>query len=239
MKSWITTNSYKVYRVLKGRSNAYLVSKANIRVLIDTGNKSAYPRLQKNIESLESINKLTWLVLTHTHYDHCQNAARIKKDHNCRILMCESEAEFVRQGYTPLPKGTFGLANFISWLGRLIGKRQFGYEPFEPDLVILDDADWSQIGLNIRFLVTGGHSRGSMCVIIDDEIAIVGDEMMGVYTNSVFVPFADEPTGMIRSWGKLLQTSCALFLPGHGFEVKRELLQKEYLKYAAKRNIEI
>ena len=71
-------------------------------------------------------------------------------------------------------------------------------------------------------------------MIVDDEIAIVGDEMLGVYQNSIFPPFADDIKRMIHNWGKLLNTDCVLFLPGHGKAITQELLQNEYSKYAKK-----
>ena len=67
-------------------------------------------------------------------------------------------------------------------------------------------------------------------MIVDNEIAIVGDAMLRFFKNSVFPPFADDIKEMIKSWGKLLKTECNLFLPGHGKEIKRELLQREYNK---------
>ena len=83
---------------------------------------------------------------------------------------------------------------------------------------------------------TEGHSSGSISVIVDNEIAIVGDAMFGVFKNSVFPPYADNQTEMINSWNVLLDTDCNTFLPGHGKEIKKEFLQKEYYKYARKHN---
>lgn len=71
MKQWKTTNAYWVFLVLSGRSNAYLIRKGNQNVLVDTGKETAYKRLEKNLESLH-VSKIDFLVLTHTHYDHCQ-----------------------------------------------------------------------------------------------------------------------------------------------------------------------
>ena len=78
---------------------------------------------------------------------------------------------------------------------------------------------------------TAGHSEDSVSLLIDDEIAIVGDLMFGVFRNSIFPPFSDNVQQMIESWGKLLGTNCRVFLPGHGKEINRDRLQKEYIKY--------
>lgn len=233
MKSWMTKNGYEIFLVLTGRSNSYMISKENLNVLVDTGNHASYHRLRKNIDSLGlTPKKITLLILTHTHYDHCQNAYAIKEDEKCAILMSENEAQFAKNGFSPLPAGTFRITNFISGIGNRIGKKQFGHQPFTPDTLVGEESEWEYNGFKIGILGTNGHSAGSICVLVDNEIALVGDEMLGVYKGSVFPPFADDIVKMIEGWGRLLKTDCELFLPGHGKEIKRELLRSEYLKYA-------
>jgi glyoxylase-like metal-dependent hydrolase (beta-lactamase superfamily II) len=70
--------------------------------------------------------------------------------------------------------------------------------------------------------------------LVDNEIAIVGDAMFGIFRKSVSSPYADNPTLMMNSWRILLNTDCDTFLPGHGKQIDREILQKEYNKYARK-----
>ena len=74
MNTWRTKNGYEIVKVLSGRSNVYLIIKDRFLVLIDTGKESDYRKLVKNIDSLGlSVNKITYLILTHTHFDHCQS----------------------------------------------------------------------------------------------------------------------------------------------------------------------
>jgi glyoxylase-like metal-dependent hydrolase (beta-lactamase superfamily II) len=44
-------------------------------------------------------------------------------------------------------------------------------------------------------------------IIIDDEIAIVGDAMVGTIPDSIYPPFADDKKLLIKSWKKLLKTA--------------------------------
>jgi hydroxyacylglutathione hydrolase len=81
---------------------------------------------------------------------------------------------------------------------------------------------------------TEGHSPGSISIIVDNEVAVAGDAMFGVFKNSIFPPYADNPAEMVKSWKKLLNTGCKIFLPGHGNEIKRERLKKEYEKYKSR-----
>ena len=206
--------------------------------MVDTGKESAYNKLRKNIDLLELTNhKIALLILTHTHFDHCQNAYKIKRNENCKIAMGKNEKESVEKGYTVLPKGTSLVLRLISDFGNWIGQRRFGYHKFIPDILVNEEFNLVDYDLKIKLINTKGHSSASISIIVDNEIAIVGDTMFGVYKNSIFPPYSDNIQEMIKSWGRLLATDCGTFLPGHGKEVKRELLQKEYNKYAQKHNL--
>ena len=237
MKNWKTKNGCKICQVLNRRSNAYLICSENGNILVDTGRESAYNQLQKNIAALNlKPENIDLLILTHTHYDHCQNAFSIKEQVECKILMSEYEAAYSKSGFTPLPKGTFAIARLIVNLGNRLGQSRFGYKSFIPDMLVTDELDLTTF--NVSIISTGGHSAGSISVIVDNEVAIVGDAMLGVFKESVFPPFADDTNEMVKSWGRLLETKCHTFLPGHGNAIKRELLQSEYDKYVQKYNMQ-
>lgn len=233
MKLWQTKNGTHIYQVLGGRSNSYLISTPKWNILVDTGKVSAYKKLRQRIDSLNlEHSKIDGIILTHTHYDHCQNAYVIKEHNKCRIWVGWKEAKYTVMGYSPMPNGTFGIAKIISKLSNLIGPLKFGFEPFIPDVFISADSYLMTDELNIKLILTEGHSIGSVSVIVDDEIAIVGDAMIGAFKDSIFPPFADDVNTMIKSWGRLLETDCEIFLPGHGKEITRELLQREFNKYS-------
>ena len=235
MKSWKTQNGFIIYKVLTGRSNSYLISSQKNNILIDTGKKSAYTQLNRNINLLKLSNqKIAFLILTHTHFDHCQSAEKFKEQNNCQIIVSEKALESIKKGYTILPNGTTLISKLISKIGKIIGKRKFGYQPFRPDILITENHDLKKLGDDVKIIETKGHSIDSISIIIDNEIAVVGDAMFGIFKNSIFPPYADNVEEMIKSWEKLLNSDCHTFLPGHGKEVKRELLQQEYDKYSLK-----
>jgi glyoxylase-like metal-dependent hydrolase (beta-lactamase superfamily II) len=189
MNEWKTKYGHKIIRVLSGRSNAYLILNGNTAILVDTGKKTAFRKLSENMETIDvAIETISYLILTHTHFDHCQSAKRIAEKSGCRIIVVKGD--------------------------------------FYPD------------GMNdiIKIIETPGHSVDSISILVDNEVAIVGDAMFGIFKKSIFPPYADDTAKMIESWGKLLHTDCQIFLPGHGRAIKRILLQKEYDKYARKHN---
>jgi glyoxylase-like metal-dependent hydrolase (beta-lactamase superfamily II) len=235
MKSWKTKNDHRVIQVLSGRSNVYLILKDSIVILVDTGLNSSFETLTNNLSSLNlGLDKISFLLLTHTHFDHCQSAKKIKEISNCQVIVSWMAADSIKNGYTRLPAGTFLATKLLSGLGRLIGNIKYGYEPFQPDIFVKGAYDLDIPDIRIKIIETTGHSTDSVSILVDNEIAIVGDAMFGVFNNSIFPPYADDRVKMIESWGKLLYTDCQIFLPGHGKAIERNLLQKEYNNHARK-----
>lgn len=177
-----------------------------------------------------NINQVDALILTHTHFDHVGNAARLKKKYNVRVFVHRNEALHLMNGKNIIPEGTTLLTRFLSNNVPIKITERLNYEPCQYDIIVDSFYDLENFGFKAYILHTPGHSNGSMCVIIDDEVAVVGDALYGVFKRSAFPTFAEDVETMIDSWGKLLATGCKLYLPAHGTVVKRELLQKDYNK---------
>jgi glyoxylase-like metal-dependent hydrolase (beta-lactamase superfamily II) len=234
MKQWKLKSGCTVSQVLSGPANAYLIHDGDAWHLVDTGRSIVLNKLQSAIEKMKGSQALSSLILTHTHYDHCQNASAIQEKEKCRIIVSALAKNSIRNGYTPLPSGTNIFTDLFVRMGRKTGWTRFRYEPFTGDELVVKELNIDTSETKIRIIETPGHSADSISVIIDNDIAIVGDAMFGISKRSVMPPFADDPTMMIKSWRKLLDTGCNKFLPGHGREVERELLAGSYGRYAAK-----
>lgn len=227
MKHWNTKN-IKIHQVLKGRSNSFLIQNDNTYILVDTGNEKSWDKLKHNIDGLLDGNALSYLILTHSHFDHAENAAKIKEKYTSQILIHRNEAESLNIGYKSIPKGTNLATKFlVDKIGVRIESR-YKYYPVHPDILVDEQYDLMKVGFKAYTLHTPGHSNGSISIIIEDSIAIVGDTLFGVIKNSVYPPFADDPQEIVQSWEKLLNTGCSLFLPGHGKEISRNVLKKQY-----------
>jgi hydroxyacylglutathione hydrolase len=227
LKTFTTKHGYQVTQVIGGRSNVFLISNQKQSLLVDTSWKYARKELYKKLRRLAK-DHLTGLILTHAHFDHAENAAWIKEQFNPKVFVHEAEAEYLSLGENLLPAGT-------TWLTRLpmalLGPRlssYFNYPPLQADICVGERYDMKSIGFGVALLHTPGHTRGSMSVIVDDEIAVVGDAMFGIFPGRVFPPFANDVPQMVRSWRKLLDTGCKIFLPSHGFPRDRDILLREY-----------
>jgi hydroxyacylglutathione hydrolase len=232
MKMWQTGDGQTIRRVLNGRSNAFLLSCGEQHVLIDAGPKLGFRVLRRNLAQLRiPQDGLASLVLTHAHYDHAENAKRVQQEYKTKIIIQMEDAGCLSRGENPM---IYGTTRFVRPLTNLLGKRVLSlanYPPVTPDITLEESLDLNPLGVNAYLLHTPGHSPGSASVIVNHEIALVGDTLFGVFRNTAFPPFADLPLVLIESWSKLLDTGCSLFIPSHGGEISRELLQREYEKY--------
>ena len=226
MKKWTTSNSTEIYQVLNGRINCYLVCNNYGLVLIDCGLTRLAGKLIKNLEKVnQEENTIDYLFLTHAHFDHSESAAQISEKFKARIVIHSSEAINLMQGITNVPKGT----NLITRGLINLARKFLDLTVRCPDVTIYSNGTlFSSAAMQI--IHTPGHSQGSMSLIVDDEVAFVGDALFGVFRNKAIPPFADDVEELVESWGKLLETNCKLFLPGHGSPILRKTLEKEYLK---------
>ncbi|MDD4296895.1 MAG: MBL fold metallo-hydrolase [Ruminiclostridium sp.] len=233
MKKLVTNSGYTIYQVLSGRSNVFLITNGKDNLLVDTSTKRNYRRLDKALKDLDC-NNISLLILTHAHFDHTANASLIKEKYSPEIVVHLNDKDFLETGNNPLPQGTNFLTRFFV---NIFGKRLspfVKYDSVKSDVIIKDNYDLKEYGFNAYIIHTPGHTLGSISVIVDGEIAIVGDAMFGVFKKSVFPPFADNPIKMIDSWSKLLDTGCKVFLPSHGTETGKILLESQYKKYKKK-----
>lgn len=227
MKKWTTTSGCTVYQVTGGRSNSYLLLDEDVSVLIDTGLENSKRKLMKKLDHILGERNLSYLILTHTHFDHVGNAAMIQEEYKTKIIVQKSEADNLESGNTPIPQGTNPITGLLVKIGRKI--KQFNeYPAVKPDYLV---SEKHHLTPHCYLIHTPGHSKGSMSLIVDDEVALVGDAMVGIFWWSVFPAFADDVPSMITSWNKLLKTGCNIFLPGHGTPNNKKLLEKQYMKH--------
>jgi len=229
MKTWETKSGYSIIKILGGRSNVFLLKKDSYCILIDTSVASNWFKLESRLSKL-NIHYIDILVLTHTHFDHAANAQKIKEKYGAKVLVHKTEAHALTNGFKNLPQGTHWFSRFlINSVGRKF-ENSFTFIPCNYDILIDSKIDLIYFGLNGKVIHTPGHTEGSISVIVDNEIAIVGDTMFGAFRNSIFPPFGDDVNQMVKSWGALLNTHCRIFLPAHGSAISRELLQQELIK---------
>jgi len=147
MKTWKTQSDYQITQLLAGRSNVFLLTNGKLNLLVDTSPAYKWEKLKGRLRHL-GVEKLDYLVLTHTHYDHAGNASKIKGRFNPKVIVHKDEAQILRNGTSIIPKGTNWFTNhFINPFGKRLAPAT-NFEPCEPDIVIDSIYRFNEIGLN-------------------------------------------------------------------------------------------
>ena len=206
----------------------YLLYNNSAAILVDTGHKRTTQNL---ISSLEEINKqpgdLDLIILTHTHFDHEGGAATIKQLTGAPLAVHREEAEFLKKGRTPFPKGTRWKGKVIVFMGNIFTRKTANYPPVEADILIDDEYDLSDYGIPGKVVHTPGHTSGSVSVLLETGEALVGDNILGLSFKTHYPPFANDRTGVLKSWQLYIERGMKTLLPAHGGRVKIEAIEQQ------------
>ncbi|MEN6351002.1 MAG: MBL fold metallo-hydrolase [Syntrophomonas sp.] len=225
MRQWTTENGLLVHRLLGPGCNVYLVSGHSGCLMVDSSYTFAGKKLLQRAEMVCVGKQLQALVLTHTHFDHAGNAALLKKHFQLSVVVHEEEALYLKRGISPLPRGTQLYNKAIMNTIRRFNTPFQHFKAVRGDILINDRYDFFGYDLNAYAIHTPGHTKGSISVVVDNTIALVGDTLVGYVLGHNYPAFADLPDQFAASWARLLDTGCTTFLPTHGRAVSREELQ--------------
>lgn len=101
----------------------------------------------------ERIKKLKYIILTHGHYDHILGVKYMVELTGAQVIIHSADAECL-----------------VNPRASLAAYRMEGQEPFE-NYKTVNDGDVIELGsLKIKVMHTPGHTKGCMCLIVNDVI---------------------------------------------------------------------
>jgi glyoxylase-like metal-dependent hydrolase (beta-lactamase superfamily II) len=105
--------------------------------------------------------KVDWILLTHGHFDHVADAAKIQRRHGCKIA------------YHPDTDPMVTDAGFF---------RRHGFaleiEPFRADRLLEESASCEVAGTKMRILHVPGHCPGSICFFFPEIRTLIGGDVL-------------------------------------------------------------
>jgi glyoxylase-like metal-dependent hydrolase (beta-lactamase superfamily II) len=141
--------------------NVFLVDGQSEMALIDTGVGEDTSMIIDNIkkEGLD-ISKVSKLILTHAHLDHSGGTAGLKKSLGLKVYISEIEAEYLENG----DEDAIGL-NIAKRTG--VYAEHYSLTPVKIDQR-LKGGESIKIGkYTTKVIPTPGHSRGSVCLLLE------------------------------------------------------------------------
>ncbi len=164
-------------------TNCYIVTDNMGRgIIIDPGFEA-----WKIEEKIEKDYKIDYIVLTHLHFDHFLAAKKIKEKTNAKIIIHEIDA--------------LGLENpNLNLLSRF---DDLGEQLINTDIKVNEQTILKVGDLTLKFLHTPGHTKGSMCILIDNAI-FSGDTLFRLNIGRTDLP-GGNMNEMLNSLKKLFE----------------------------------
>ena len=205
--------------------NCYLVRTGDGFILIDTGRTNKRGAIEKELESAGcQPGNLTLIVLTHGDFDHCGNAAYLRKKFGTQIAMHKDDSGMVERG------DMLWNRNKQNILIRIIFKLFFRLrksDRFKPDLYIDKGYDFSGYGFDAKVLDIPGHSKGSISILTATGDLFCGDLLANVDKPDIW-SIIDDSVAAHDSVEKLRSLQINTVYPGHGQPFPMELFMKTH-----------
>ena len=163
---------HKVHQIKCKTDNCYIVESGNNAILVDTGSGEAYSTV---LEECRKYN-LRLIVLTHVHFDHAENAAKLSKEFDVPVAFHKSDEELF-DSFLAQPLRSYGIVGRVV-LGLSL-KVLKNTEVKKPEkIVYIDEGDvLSAYGIDAGILSLPGHTKGSIGVDVENKSLLVGDAL--------------------------------------------------------------
>jgi len=233
-------------------TNCFLIPVEKKYLLIDTGYEFEW---QDFVDGLRKnnvqINDIKYLLLTHHHDDHAgllNNITGINPD--IAIIASKLAKEYLAQGRHVNFPGAGYINKRIAFVLKLRSIFNKNWTHIFPKFImrshdILIENDCKLIDLNInlngKILLTPGHTRDSISLLLDDGYCFTGDaaaNFLQFLGSKYCVISVNDLDDYYNSWEKIIDNKALIIFPAHGNSFTVDKLVK-YLRKNKKQNMVI
>lgn len=199
-----------IHRIRCGNVNCYIVENGSNGILVDTGKREFADQV---IEQCR-VHHVNLIVLTHAHFDHAENAARISDALGIPIGMNERDRNLI-------PSNANQALSAETLLGKAVlsaSLRAFSVRAmpeFTPDILLKDGDSLTNYGISADIIALPGHTDGSIGLDVDHAHLIVGDALMNMLYPTVSMLYHNKKE-MLESAAKIGRLGVRKLHFGHG-----------------------
>lgn len=158
-----------------GQANAYLVKGTEGSILIDTGTGKYRDKI---VYACREVS-VKLIVLTHGHFDHCQNAAYLSQKLGCPVGIGKEDASLIYEGEKRKVYGKGAWGHIYAWAANWnIWHEKFLY--IKPEVILEDGMSLTGYGVDGKVIALPGHTKGSVGVLLETGELFVGDAMQNI-----------------------------------------------------------
>lgn len=192
-----------------GIVNAYLVRGDNASILIDTGTSKFKNKVLKACKN----ENVKLIILTHGHFDHCQNAEFLAHKLNCLVGIAREDIEVLKSNHKRKVLGKTVWGKIYTCLSNHNIKKN-KIEEVDPHIILENGMSLTDYGVDGKIIALPGHTKGSVGVLLATGEFLVGDAMQNIKTPSATWCFEDYEQSQ-KSKELILRIGTKIFY-GHG-----------------------
>ena len=169
-------------------TNCYICSEGKFGFVVDPAANA-----EKIYEEAKNLT-VKYIIVTHAHFDHIEAAAKLKELTGAKLVISETDSKALNDS----------TLNLAAAFGALVPH-------VEADITVKDGETLSVDGFSIRFIMTPGHTQGSMCILVNNQYLFSGDTLF-----ALSVGRTDFPGGSFKD---IVNSVRKLFLLDDGIKV--------------------
>jgi len=152
--------------------NCYIVSSGDKAVLVDTASGEGYETVLAECSKYD----LQLILLTHVHFDHAENAARLAKHFNIPVALHEADLELF-ESFNKQPLRSWGPVGGVVLGMSLKVLRNTTVEKPENIIFVKEGDSLASYGIDARILELPGHTNGSIGLDVEGKSLLAGDAL--------------------------------------------------------------
>ena len=163
---------HTVKRINCKTDNCYLIINENKAILVDTCSEEAYDTVVNECSKYD----LQLIVLTHVHFDHAQNAARLSEHFGVPVAFHKADIKLF-DSFDEQPLKSYGIVGKAVLMLSLKVLRNSTVLLPENHFFIKEGDSLSQYGIDADIIELPGHTDGSVGVDVEGKSLIAGDAL--------------------------------------------------------------
>lgn len=166
-------NDYKITRIKGGTDNCYIVSHGKDAVLFDTSSGASCTQVIEECSKYD----LKLVVLSHTHFDHAENAAAVSERFNVPVAYHKADDELF-DDYDAQTLKSYGLVGFVILKVSLTQLRKTKVTRPSNHFYIKEGDTLADYGFpDVKVVELPGHTKGSIGLLVSGSSLLAGDAL--------------------------------------------------------------
>ena len=200
----------EVHQIKCKTDNCYLVTNGRNAVLVDTASGEGYDTVLAECSKYD----LKLIVLTHVHFDHAENAAKLAEHFDVPVAFHEADTELF-ESFDKQPMMSYGIVGKVVLGMSLKVLRNTVVNKPANTFFIKEGDSLSEYGIDAQIIELPGHTKGSIGVDVAGGKLIVGDALDN-WISPATGHLYNDLDALKKSAGKIMSLGPGTLYYGHG-----------------------